>query len=69
MSLESGLESLLICAISILKSPATQIESRSPDVGFPSVCCECAVLPLVNKEAALGLWKGRTEEGGNSKQR
>ena len=23
------------------------------DVGFPSVCCECVLLPLVNKEAAL----------------
>ena len=26
------------------------------DVGFPSVGCEYILLPLVNKEPALGLW-------------
>ena len=25
------------------------------DVGFPSVCCECVLLALVNKESAVGL--------------
>ena len=39
------------------------------DLGFPSVFCECILLPLFNKEAALGLWKGRIEQGRNSKQR
>ena len=39
------------------------------DLGFPSVCCECILLPLFNKEAALGLWQGRIEQGRNSKQR
>ena len=31
----------------------------SDDVGFPSVCCECVLLPLVNKEATLAY--GRAE--------
>ena len=41
----------------------------SLDVGFPSVCCENVLLPLVNKEGALGLWQHRIEQGGNFKQR
>ena len=37
-------------------------------MGFPSGCCEYVLLPLVNKEAALGLLKCRIGQGGNSKQ-
>ena len=29
------------------------IHSATPDVGFPTVCCEYVLLPLANKEAAL----------------
>ena len=47
----------------------TPTQELHGDMGFPSVCGECVLLPLVNKEAASGLWQGRIEEGGNSKQR
>ena len=38
------------------------------DVGFPYVCCVYVLLPLVNKEADLGLLEHRIEQGRNSKQ-
>ena len=33
--------------------------SNIDDVGFPSVCYEYVLLPLVNKEAAFGQWLNR----------
>ena len=35
------------------------------DVGFPSVCCEYVLLPLVNKEAALAYGKAEYSKAGN----
>ena len=37
------------------------------DVGFLSVCCEYILLPLVNKNAVLGIWQCRIEKSRNSK--
>ena len=39
------------------------------DLEFPSVCCECVLLPLVNKEAAFGQWLNRVNPGRKSDQR
>ena len=37
------------------------------DVGFPSACCECVLLSLVNKEAAFGQWLKRVKLGRKTK--
>ena len=37
------------------------------DVGFPFVCCEYALLPLLNKKVALAY--GRVKTGEKSEQR
>ena len=35
------------------------------DVGFPSVCCEYVLSPLVNKEAALSYGRAEYSNVGN----
>ena len=38
----------------------------SDDVGGPSVCCECILLPLVNKEAPLTYSRDEYNKAENS---
>ena len=38
-------------------------------MGLPSVCYEYVLLPLVNKEVALGIWQDRINLHGKSEQR
>ena len=46
---------LVICNFPMLKLKPSFLfrQKGGDDVGFPSVCCEYVLLPLVNKEA---LW-------------
>ena len=37
-------------------------------VGFPSVCCEYVLLPLVNIEAALAYSREEASQGGRDKR-
>ena len=44
-------------------------KDKTYDVGFPSVCCEYVLLPLINKDSALCLWKDSINSGEKSEQR
>ena len=44
-------------------------KNKTYDVGFSSVCCEYVLLPLINKESVLCLWKDSIKSGEKSEQR
>ena len=52
-----------------IQHQVTIVDLEHLDVGFPSVCCECVLVPLVNKESALSLWQGRLKLSRRSKER
>ena len=44
-------------------------QKREDDMGFPSVCCEYVLVPLVNKESALAYGKEEYSQAGRDTDR